>query len=226
MSSIFAFSLCPSCPLFALSIIFIFKSATWSCMPTDLGDKDAMNLSAHTYTHITHLHGVTVLINTIHIFQILYKYDEKKQREINKRKILTNQPHTITLSLHSLLAAPRCRILRGWLWICHPHTKTQGRQLSAQAVAVAPVWVTGASLLRRLDVSIRLKQMWPFINMRSISVYPQQDGFDIILLYLTLSLLICCCHSLSFLSLPLSPSLPPSFSPSVMPRRVSLMKFH
>lgn len=217
MSSIFAFLLCPSCPLFALSIIFIFKSATWSRMPTDLGDKDAVNLSTHTYTH-----GVTVLINTIHIFQILYKYDEKKQKEINKRKMLTNQPHTITQSPHSLLAAPRCRILRGWLWICHPHTKTQGRQLSAQAVAVAPVWVTGASLRRRLDVSIRLKQMWPFINMRSISVYPQQDGFDIILLYLTLSLLLCCCRSLSFLSLPLSPSLPPS----IMPRRVSLMKFH
>lgn len=130
----------------------------------------------------------------------------RRSREINRRKMLTNQPHTITLSPHSLLAAPRCRILRGWLWICHPHTKTQGRQLSAQAVAVAPVWVTGASLHRRLDASIRLKQMWPFINMRSISVYPQQDGFDIILLYLTLSLLLCCCRSLSSLSLPLSPS--------------------
>lgn len=58
------------------------------------------------------------------------------------------------------------------------------------------------SLRRRLDVSIRLKQMWPFINMRSISVYPQQDGFDIILL--THSFLLCCCHSLSSpLSLPL-----------------------
>jgi len=139
----------------------------------------------------------------------------RRSREINKRKMLTNHPHSITLSPHSLLAAPRCRILRGWLWICPPHTKTQGRQLSAHAVAVAAVWLTGSSLCRRLDVSIRLKQMWPFINMRSFSVYPQQDGFDIILLYLSRSLI------------PLSPpSLTPSLSSSVMPCRVRLMKFH
>lgn len=194
-----SFLLCP-CPPFALSIIFIFKSATRLRMPTDLGDKDkdAVNLHTHTHTSFTWCHcsnkHYSFLPNPLNMM--------RSSREINKRKMLTNHPHTITLSPHSLLAAPRCRILRGWLWICHPHTKRQGRQLLAHAVAVAAVWLTGSSLRRRLDVSIRLKQMWPFINMRSISVYPQQDGFDIILLYLSRSL-----DPFFSLSLPLSPSL-------------------
>lgn len=118
----------------------------------------------------------------------------RRSWEINKGKMLTNEPHTIT---QSPTAAPRCRILRGRLWICHLTQRHRAdnyqlRQRRWQHVS------DGQSLRRRrLDVSIRLKQMWPFINMRGISVYPQQDGFDIILPPLLL---------LSFfsLSLPLS----------------------